>query len=329
MNIVFGSCDTLPRKTTTIGGIPSPVFYPSVSSVSKNVWSVVDHIELLVTSNHPQFLVSCFDVYKYKSDKKLKNALVKAKNQYQVILWDSGIYEVVWSKSKRWCKKRYMKTLKENHFNHALSFDDYCLKKQNTPIDHIFSSLNSTVNQVGKKAISPIVHCPDPNHYADICQQISLKYKPKIIAIPERELGQGVLEITGNISKIRNVLNSTGEYQPIHVLGTGNPISMMLYAFAGADSFDGLDWCQTVVDYETGTLHHPLQFDFYKYQSVWSGDSDMSFLARCYLHNLEFYKFWMERLKLAIENNEEERMMEKYLPSIFFNQYCIALSDTT
>jgi len=52
----------------TIGGIPYPVFYPSVLSVSKNVWDIIDHIELLVSINHPQFLVSCLDIYKYQSD---------------------------------------------------------------------------------------------------------------------------------------------------------------------------------------------------------------------------------------------------------------------
>lgn len=50
----------------TIGGLPTPVFYPSVSSVAKNTWGVIDHIELLVSLNFSQFLVSCFDIYKDK-----------------------------------------------------------------------------------------------------------------------------------------------------------------------------------------------------------------------------------------------------------------------
>ena len=110
---------------TTLGGIPTPVFYPSVSSVSKNVWSVIDHVELLVSLDFPQFLVSCFDVYKFQNNKRLLAALNKAQDQCQIVLWDSGIYEVAWSRSKRWCFKRYIKTLRRNKVSHAFGFDDY------------------------------------------------------------------------------------------------------------------------------------------------------------------------------------------------------------
>ena len=107
----------------------------------------------------------------------------------------------------------------------------------------------------------------------------------------------------------------------LHILGTGNPISMMLYAFAGADSFDGLDWCQTVVDYETGSLHHPLQLDLYEHQSTWSLDKDMSFFARCYMHNLEFYKNWIIDLQNAIKSGDELDMMQRYLSNSFIDNY--------
>lgn len=146
--------------------------------------------------------------------------------------------------------------------------------------------------------------------------------KPKLIAIPERELGNGVIEIAKNIRTVRNTLNNHDEYQNLHILGTGNPISMMLYSFAGADSFDGLDWCQTVVDYETATLHHSLHFDLYKHQS--SGDTDMklSFPTSCYIHNLEFYEWWMRLLQEAIKSNKERDMMKKYLNERIFEEYC-------
>lgn len=63
------------ENRTTIGGLPTPVFYPSVSYVSKNVWGIADHVELLVAANFPQFLVSCFDIHRGKHDKRLVNAL--------------------------------------------------------------------------------------------------------------------------------------------------------------------------------------------------------------------------------------------------------------
>jgi hypothetical protein len=306
-------------EVTTIGGIPTPVFYPSVSSVSKNVWSVMDHVELLVSLDYPQFLVSCFDIDKFQKDKRLHAALDKARDQCQVVLWDSGIYEVAWSRSKRWNYQKYIKTLNRNQFSHAFSFDDYCLKNQSASALDIANTLQRTAGQIGENLTSPIIHCRDLNDYPELCKQISIDCTPELIAIPERELGFGVCEIASNIVKIRNSLNSTGKYQVLHILGTGNPISMLLYSLAGADSFDGLDWCQTVVDFDTGQLHHPLQFDFFNHQSEFGYDVNMSFLARCYSHNLEFYRLWMDMIKNTIKENNQEAILRKYLPDYYYH----------
>ncbi|CAH0533237.1 hypothetical protein VST7929_01101 [Vibrio stylophorae] len=305
---------------STIGRVPTPVFYPSVSSVSKNVWSVIDHIELLTSLDFPQFLVSCFDVYKYQDNKRLLAALNKAHEQCQVVLWDSGIYEVAWSRSKRWCFKRYINTLRRNNVSHAFGFDDYCLANETANVKNIESMIKRTIGQIGSDVISPIVHCKDAYDYPEICKQVATICSPELIAIPERELGFGICEIAENISKIRSALNSTGKYQVLHILGTGNPLSMMLYAFAGADSFDGLDWCQTVVDFDSGKLHHPLQLDLYEHQSEYGSEKNLSFFARCYAHNLEFYRLWMEMLKQAIENDGQIAMLERYLPKSFLNK---------
>jgi hypothetical protein len=43
---------------------------------------------------------------------------------------------------------------------------------------------------------------------------------------------------------------------------TDNPFSITLYSAMRADSFDGLEWCQTVVDHETGLLYHLSHVDF-------------------------------------------------------------------
>ncbi|NRA54886.1 MAG: hypothetical protein HRU23_12135 [Gammaproteobacteria bacterium] len=315
------------KVKNTIGGLPTPIFYPSVSGVSKNNWSVIDHVELLVACDYPQFLVSCFDVYKNQNNSRLQLALEKAKEQSQVVLWDSGLYEMVWSRSKRWCKKRYIKTLKRNDVSYAFSFDDFCLNQKTQNSSIITSSIQKTIKQASTSDISPIIHCKNPLEYPALCMAVSQSCKPKLIAIPERELGRGVLEILLNIKKIRTSLNTLDKYQTLHILGTGNPISMMLYAFAGADSFDGLDWCQTVVDFEKGTLHHPLQLDLYKHQSKWGQNTDINFFTSCYMHNLEFYKNWMPYLQQTIETDQIEVMLQHYLPPQFFDTVASALTS--
>jgi queuine/archaeosine tRNA-ribosyltransferase len=302
------------NNKTTIGGLPTPVFYPSVSSVSKNVWSVADHIELLVTANFPQFLVSCFDIHKGRNDERIKSALNLANEQSQVILYDSGIYEVVWSRSKRWNRKKYLKTLRDNKVSHAFCLDEYVVSA-NSPIsaEILVDEMIRTSNQLGKEIVSPIIHCKNIDEYVDVCVEISKLINPRLLAIPERELGSGMIEVATNIARIRSALKELDAYQNLHILGTGNPLSMMVYAFMGADSFDGLDWCQTVVDYESATLHHTLHFDLYAYQGRWSNEQDMSFLSKCFLHNLDFYNIWMDNLNHAIEFGQQAKIIEKYI----------------
>ena len=47
-------------------------------------------------------------------------------------------------------------------------------------------------------------------------------------------------------------------------MGTGNPLSIIAFAAAGADSFDGLEWCRTAADYDNNYLFHFQQFDFFR-----------------------------------------------------------------
>jgi hypothetical protein len=69
------------------------------------------------------------------------------------------------------------------------------------------------------------------------------------------------------VRRIRDELDKLPFYQPLHILGTGNPWSIAVLAAAGADSFDGLEWCRVAVDRDTGRLNHFQHFDFFAYQA--------------------------------------------------------------
>lgn len=93
---------------------------------------------------------------------------------------------------------------------------------------------------------------------------------------------------------------------PVHVyfsctknlLGTGNPISMAIYTIMGADSFDGLEWCQTVVDYDTAYLFHFSQAEFFFNNNSLEG-ADLPYTLKTLTHNLLFYSKWMKDLQNA------------------------------
>ncbi len=313
-------------NNSVIGGLPSPVFFPSVSSVAKNKWSVIDHIELLVAVNHPQLLVSALDINKYKSDQRLIEALKQATSQEQIILYDSGVYEMVWGNNSDWSKQKYIQTLKHNSFSQAFDLDSYCLDSSAEPKE-IIASIEESESQLRKNSVSPILHCKSVNEYIEKCMKLSISLSPKVIAIPERELGEGILEITRNIKRLRSALNKLPKYQSIHILGTGNPLSILAYSFAGANSFDGLDWCQTVVDFDTGTLHHSLHFDLYKHQSKLGNTVTLDFLTRCYLHNLEFYEYWMSIIRKCHTHESMEKLVAQYFSNQCYDQLIEILTN--
>jgi hypothetical protein len=88
------------------------------------------------------------------------------------------------------------------------------------------------------------------NKIADMCDF-------SIIGITEKELGHSILNRMINISKIRQTLNDSGISAPIHVFGSLDPLTSILYFLAGAEVFDGLTW---------------LKFSYYKGSAIYQSN---------------------------------------------------------
>jgi hypothetical protein len=63
-----------------------------------------------------------------------------------------------------------------------------------------------------------------------------------IIGVTEKELGNSILDRMLHIAKIRTALDDERNSAPLHIFGSLDPISSLLYFFAGAEIFDGLTW---------------------------------------------------------------------------------------
>jgi hypothetical protein len=63
-----------------------------------------------------------------------------------------------------------------------------------------------------------------------------------IIGFTEKELGDSILMRMITISKIRQSLDNANISIPIHIYGSLDPISSILYFISGAEIFDGLTW---------------------------------------------------------------------------------------
>lgn len=294
--------------------IPLPTFFPSLSSAAKTTITVQQHMGLLVAMKHPQFLVSAADVHdlsrrKPAEARELSQLIVTARQQGQAVLLDSGNYEKYWKRLSKWNVKSFHEVLGHAPATLAFCFDDLQLKgDQKTRAQQIIDAALHDIEQAQFESMLPIVHADNPDDLPEICGLVAKRMQPLMLAVPERELGIGILDRARNVVKIRKALNQESLGCVLHLLGTGNPISILTFYLAGADSFDGLEWCQTVVDVESGRLHHLSHYDLFSHQSPF-GKSDIGPAAKALAHNL----WYMENLMKSLQSDDGLEQAEQTL----------------
>jgi hypothetical protein len=306
----------------TVGArpLPLPAYFPSISSV-KTALRPQMYLQLLSSMsglNH-QLLVSAFDLASVEDRGLAQRVLESARKAGVVALMDSGNYESFWKDAQAtWKQGDFHKILAAFPCDLAFAFDE-----QQPPAnlgDHV-ALIDDRWRQdqaaAGKCQIIPIIHGAAGDLPA-LCAEVAARTGVSLLAVPERRLGDGVLERAQAVKSIRTTLNGLGRYVALHLLGTGNPISIALYSAVGADSFDGLEWCQTVVDHESALLYHLSQADFFSGQTTWGDDEKLSFQARTLAHNLEFFSDWMRRLRDAVHQDRLPEFCQANFPSRAF-----------
>jgi hypothetical protein len=165
------------------------------------------------------------------------------------VLLDSGNYEAFWLRDTSWTFERYLTLLQEGHpFFELLGFDSI---SDNNNSENYLGVLASRIEQCQKKlplgtSVIPIIHgAPDTLAY----KAVTIAHLTGIerVAVPERELGTDIIAQTAAISAISAQCKIKRDVR-LHILGTGNPIALILFALAGAETFDGLEWCKTTID---------------------------------------------------------------------------------
>jgi len=288
-----------------------PLFFPSISSVKTN-FSVIDYLKLIKASNSNNFLISAYDIHNQSLDVKneIISILKELKQKGVSILMDSGNYESYWHKDENWSISAFEEILKLELANIYFSFDDQSIEDKS--IIEITNSVvkNTTSNlKCTNSLITPIIHAK-PTDLGVVCENVVRELHPKHIAIPERLLGDGMINRIKNLSKIRKTLNNLGEYTPIHILGTGSPFTLMLLVWAGADTFDGLEWCQTSIDPDTFQTYHFQLRELYDFNS----ENDNYSLMTLY-SNLQLFSKLNKTIKNAMEQNDLNSIMKQYFNS--------------
>ncbi len=305
--------------------LPLPVYFPSISSV-KTALRPQDYLQVLASlvDLNRQYLVSAFDLSALAQPAEAAMLLQASRDAGAVTLMDSGNYESFWKDAQRhWQQHAFHQILGAFPCDLAFGFDE-----QQPPADaaeHVallVARWKEDQAAAGACRVVPIIHA-DANNSPGLCRAVAAETGVSMLAVAERRLGDGVVDRARAVLSIRNELDKLDRYVVLHLLGTGNPISIALYSAMGADSFDGLEWCQTVVDHDTALLYHLSHADFFAAQTAWS-EAGLSFLARTLAHNLEFYASWMQRLRAAISSGTMVEFCRLNFPAHVFRKCAVA-----
>lgn len=312
-----------------------PLFAFSVSSFET---AIGPDEALRILSLYPTLeccLVSAYDLIDHtKKGKGKKELLQKRLNTIDKlhrsgikILLDSGNYEAFRKgerldhdfaekfEQERWTLSEFRAVLKKCTFDITFGFDTPGgIKGKRDAIERSIKSYE--LCRLPPSKVSPIVHLPrykdgrfNTTLAPEIVAAVASADKFKMIAIPERELGDGIVERAKVVRKIKEALSTNKQGPALHLLGTGNPISLAIYAAAGADSFDGLEWCRTACDRVTGTLFHLQQYDFFASQVELSDSAvvksacenpNVGYLVKVALHNIDAFSEWIAGVRRAL-----------------------------
>lgn len=319
-----------------------PCFIFSLSSHETQV-SPKDGSKLFQLLKPAACLISAYDVWQYKEckDKYFLNNVKKLSESSCTIFLDSGNYEAFRkndrhseNNKKGWQNDNFREIAGMISPDIAFNFDEIYSQGE---IDEIAERVVQNYRE-DEKAIRklnfplcPIIHLPEryegtlAEFVSQLIAKVASELKPLMIAIPERELGDGIVERVRTVRDIRIALNSLGIYYPLHLLGTGNPISMIAFAAAGADSFDGLEWCRTVANYSNGYLFHFQHFDLFSEHCLSHvqsheirriiEDPQASYVARVASYNLDFFNDWTKTMQDMIAAGQVEHLL-KSIPNI-------------
>lgn len=319
-----------------------PAFVFSLSSHETQVMPK-DGATLLHLFESGAALVSAYDAWKYYGrDSNFRSSMKKLRQSESVLFLDSGNYEA-YRKNDHYLPKNNPNGWHKEHFREAaarfspdLAFSFDTIDPVGEP-DRIAARIAASFRADDRALrerdfpLCPIIHIPRKYEgtladcAARIVSGVANALDPLMLAIPERELGDGLLERTRTVRDIRKALNDLGKYYPLHLLGTGNPLSMIALAAAGADSFDGLEWCRTVADYNNGFLFHFQQFEFFS-QAHLNRIQDQGirhlienprtpYSVRTLSYNVDFFKDWTRTMQSMIHSGQTETLL-KMVPNI-------------
>jgi len=285
----------------------TPVYFASITtaSIRGSLGALIDAIYELP---YPNLLVSTYDIY-HSYDEVNRKKITDLLKQYSLtgnfVFADSGIFELNTLKRNDWSYDLYEKIITSMEYDFFASYD------VESPSSKEYSELLSLTNQRLVKSLSL---SNGGGQFMTLFRTFNIAETSKLIedvissnneyssyvAVTERDIGKNLLDNYRSIKKIRETVNKYNSNGLIHVLGCGDPISMAVMSYAGADSFDSVDWNRWVINPNTMESENITHINIIDCDCEACTEKIMDDRDRAYKHNLLLYRRYIEDLRYAI-----------------------------
>jgi tRNA-guanine family transglycosylase len=298
----------------TINGksLLTPTYFPAISSfgIKYPFRGLFRHFDY-----YPRVLISAYDwhLLPKKTKEKLSIDIGRfAKEQF--LFLDSGVFEASWKKDKSWNHEKHSSVLSSLELDFHTSFDVPEVTTDNYKVQT--DSIARSLRDCNKDGFLPIIHGGGPKGLLQIAKQL-LENEPQLcnqIAIPERECGESIAQRAITIKKIRDLLDklNPNKSSVLHILGCGDPISMLLFVYSGANSFDSLDWIKNAFDPDRLRLINFSHLELLNCDCMICNGVKKNYIEKVLMHNLWFYQRFVETIRTNIEENSFDSLIRKH-----------------
>jgi len=311
LNVIYKSKGFSRVTEVLINGkkLVTPTYFPAVSSYGiKYPFHAL--VRLLTAYSYPRLLISAYDFHLLDDENKkgLSQEISEYSKKGCFVFLDSGIYESFWKADPKWTYDLYKTLISKIDFDFYGSFD--VLPHAKIKAVHFtkdtFEGILASRSLSNKLGFVPILHGLDPNQLVSLVTRFVKKYPDlcNFIAIPERDCGNDIVKKARTIIKIRKVLDKDNRGRTLHILGCGNPLSLVLFSYCGANMFDSLEWIKYAIDQKRLTINDFSHLELIDCECAICSGMKRSYTEKVLLHNLLFYQNYMLQLQSLIRRNE-------------------------
>jgi len=306
--------------------LSTPTYFPAISSYGIKP-PFCDLLYLLHHHMYPRVLVSAYDLFHMEANEKRRALSLVGKFMEKGILFmDSGLFESWWKMDKKWDMSSYKGILSQVDFHLYSSFDVYRDEERGyedfreRTYDNVLES-SVFLNSV---AFFAILHESSPIQLLKLVEEYLTEHADTCgnIAVAERDIGKSIQERTETIFEIRKLIDNYDDRNLLHVLGCGHPLSLLLYSYCGADTFDSLDWLKFIVDPDDLSVIDFAYLDLLKCGCRVCTDMPYrkaDYLERVLLHNLLFYQDFVMQIQSLIRNNNLKAYLKRHVGEEIMN----------